>query len=69
MSKIAAYRAAMLARKAAAAGITVEELIRRSEMETELTRRVTELRFIDHTSGWQSIARKAAAHGRIWEVL
>lgn len=68
MTKIEAYRQAMLARKAAAAGISVQELLRRGEAEAALNRRVWELR-LDRTSGWPSIARKAAAHRRTWKVL
>lgn len=68
MSKIDAYRQKMLARKAAAAGVSVEELLRRGEAQAEINRRAGELRF-DRASGWAAIARKAAAHGRTWEVL
>lgn len=68
MTKIDAYRQAMIARKAAAAGLSVEEFVRRSEVQAAITRRAWEVR-MDRTSGWPSIARKAAAHGRTWEVL
>lgn len=68
MTKIESYRQAMLARKAAAAGISVEELLRRGEAEAALNRRVWELR-ANRESGWASIARKAAAHCRTWEIL
>lgn len=68
MSKIAAYKAALLARKAAAAGCTVEELLRRGEVEAELNRRCWEIR-LDRRSGWPEIARKAIAHSRTWTVI
>ena len=68
MSRIATYRDAMLARKAAAAGCTVAELLARSEAEAAITRRVCELRS-GRRSAWPEIARKAAAHGRSWAVL
>lgn len=68
VTKIEAYRQAMLARKAAAAGISVEELLRRGEAQAALNHRVWELR-ANRASGWAAIARKAAAHRRTWEVL
>lgn len=58
----------MLAKRAAKDGISVAELLRRGEAELVITRRVCEIR-ADRTASWPSIARKAAAHGRIWEVL
>jgi hypothetical protein len=68
MTKIEAYRQAMIAAKAAKAGVSVEELLRRSEAQAVVMRRAWEIR-MDRTSGWPSIARKAAAHGRTWEIL
>lgn len=65
---VASYRFAMLARKAAAAGCTVAELLARGQAEADRTRRANELR-CDRRSGWREIARKAAAHGRSWAVL
>lgn len=40
MTRVATYRAAMLARRAAKAGCTVAELLARGEAETDRTRRV-----------------------------
>lgn len=68
MSKIEAYRAAMLAKRAAKAGISVEELLRRGEAEAERTRQILMLRS-SRDLQFKAFARKAAAHGRIWEVL
>ena len=68
MSKLDAYRKAMIAAKAAKAGLSVEEFVRRSEAQAAITRRVLEVR-VDRRSGWPSIASNAAAHGRTWEVL
>lgn len=69
MSRIATYRAAMLARRAAAAGCTVAEFLTRGEAAAEVTRRVAELRYGGRRSGWPTIAIRAAAHGRSWAVL
>lgn len=66
--RIAAYRAAMLAHKAQAAGCTVAELLARGEREAAETRRINELRY-DRAAQRQAIARKAAAHRRTWAVL
>jgi len=68
VTKLDAYRQAMIAAKAAKAGLSVEEFIRRSDDAAALTRRVCEVR-VDRRSGWPSIASNAAAHGRTWEVL
>lgn len=68
VTRIETYRAAILARRAAKAGISVAELIRRSEAELAVTHRIHEIR-ADRLSSWPSIARKAAAHGRTWDVL
>lgn len=68
VTKIEAYRQAMIAAKAAKAGLSVEEFIRRSEIEAARTARALMLR-MDRRTGWPSIARKAAAYGRTWEVL
>lgn len=58
----------MLARKAAAAGVSVDELIRRSEAEAERNHQVFMLR-TDRGLQFSAIQRKAAAYGRIWEIL
>lgn len=68
MSKIEAYRTAMLARKAAKAGISVEELLRRGEAEADRNYQIFLLRR-DRELQFKAIGRKAAAHGRIWEIL
>ena len=44
MSKIDAYRDQMIARKAAAAGMTVADFLAKGERDAALTRRVIELR-------------------------
>jgi hypothetical protein len=68
MSKIAAYRASMLARKAATLGVTVAELLAASAREADITRRANELRYARRT-GFPSIAGHAAQRGRTWVVL
>jgi len=54
MTKIEAYRTAMLARKAAAAGCSVAELLARGERDAAITRRANELR-IDRRSAWPTL--------------
>jgi len=68
MNKIEAYRAAMLAKRAAKAGISAEELLRRGEAEAERVYQIFLLRS-DRGLQFKALGRKAAAHGRIWEVL
>lgn len=68
MSRVAAYREQMLARKAAAAGCSVAELLRRGERQLQISYRVVELR-CNRRSGWPEIARRALAYGRTWQVI
>ncbi len=67
MMTVAEYRAAMLARRAAKAAVSVAELLARSEADALRTQHVTERR-LNRRSGWPAIACKAAAHGRSWTV-
>ena len=62
------YRTALIARRATAAGITVAELLRRGEIELQLNRRASELRF-DRRGGWAAIQQRAMAYGRTWAVF
>lgn len=64
---VAEYRAAMLARKAAAAGVSVAEFLERGEAKARLHRRAGELR-CDRRSGWPTLGYRAAAMGRGWTV-
>lgn len=66
--RIAAYRTAMLARKARAAGCSVAELLARGEREAAITRRANELRYAP-VSGWTTIADHAGRHSRTWVAL
>lgn len=63
--RIAAYRTAMLERKARAAGCSVAELLARGEREAAITRRANELRYAPAT-GRATLATHAAACGRTW---
>lgn len=65
---VADYRAAMLARKASAAGCTVEELLARGQRDAELNRRVFEIK-MDGGSAWDTLERHAWSQGRVWCVL
>lgn len=64
---VAEYRAAMLAKRAADAGVSVAELLERCEVEARLHRRSGELRY-DRRSGWPTLGYRAAAMGRGWTV-
>lgn len=65
---VAEYRAKMLAKRAAKAGVSVAELLARSEAELAITHRAWDIR-VNRRSAWPEIARKAAAHGRSWVVV
>lgn len=66
--RIAAYRTAMLERKARAAGCSVAELLARGEREAAITRRASELRYARRTA-WPTLGYHAARHSRSWVVL
>ena len=65
---LSSYRSAMLARKAAAAGFTVAELIARGKAQAERTRQFNALRY-DREAQWRAIERKARAWRRMWTVM
>lgn len=67
MTPVTEYKRNLLARRAAKAGVTVDELVRLSTADADRTRRLTELRG-NRRSAWQTIAANAAKHGRSWGV-
>ena len=66
--RMAAVRAAMIARKAAAAGLSVAEFMRRGELEAPRVRGVGAL-IADRTLQHLAIGRRAAAHQRTFTIL
>jgi hypothetical protein len=60
---VASYKSSMFQRKAARAGLTVEEYLRRSERAAEIRRHVGALTKADARN---VIARHAHAHGRMF---
>lgn len=68
MSRITDYKRRMLESKAAHAGVTVAELLRRGEAEIIVNRRAWDLRS-DRRSGWKAIALRAQALGNGWAVV
>lgn len=62
------WRKAKLSKLARRFGLTLEQLAYKRRLQAEAERRANELRW-DRFSAWPSIAIKAAAHGRCWEVL
>lgn len=59
----------MIARKAAAAGLSVETFMYRGQIEADRVRRANELVYGGRRTGWSAIGDKAAAHNRTWVVL
>ena len=58
----AAYKIAMVRRKAAAAGLTVDEFVRRSEDEAERVRRINEL-VLNRAAQWEVLGRRIFQRG------
>lgn len=67
MSRVEEYRQAMLARKAAKAGCSVEELLRRGEAELVRNRRAGEIRQCP-MGAWLTLVDHALRNGRSWHV-
>lgn len=68
MMKIENYKAQMLARKAAASGCTVAELLARGERDAGVTRRANEIRRARRTA-WPTLAAHAARNARTFATV
>lgn len=67
MSRVAEYRRDLIARRAAASGMSVEAFLEQSEREADRVRELNMLRY-SRPHQWQAIARAALAHGRRFVV-
>lgn len=68
-ARLEAYRSKMLTSKADRAGVTVAELLRRSEAALVVQRRAMDIRRDRRGVAWPEIERKALAHQRWWTVV
>lgn len=64
-SKIAAYREAMIARKAAAAGMSVADFLAKGERDAAIARRASELR-TNVAAARSCVVNGVLARGNLW---